>query len=171
MVFLVFLIFIYLPSKDAFFKIKSELSENEKQIHEIEAMISKAKSREEGIALLKERLEELNNKLPSRGEESFKVLSDLARKLNVELISIQPDTKKLFVDENNNKVEVEGMFCQVVFVSLELKCFYSELTSYIKALESDLPAFVNIETLTIEKDRALASKLNVRLGLNLYLLS
>ncbi len=166
---MIFIFFIYLPSSNRVAQIKKELSTVESQISEIEATISQSKSMDEGISLLRERFRELNNKFPPKEQEAIKAISGLARKLNIEIISIRPQPKKDFFDENNNNVEIDGKTCQSIFVSIEMSCFYKDLVRYIHSLKEDLPAFVSIQNLLVNKSGT--SKLNVILDINLYLLS
>lgn len=171
-VFLIFWLFIYSPTKFTVQRYKSELISQESQIEEIEAVIGEAKTMDEGIRLLKARYQELNNKFPQGGEDSLRILSDIAKKLNIELISIRPQPKREFLDENNQKVEIEGATCLIIFVSIEMKCFYKDLVKYIQTLkESSGLTFVTFEKLRISKDKSGTPKLNITLNLNLYLLS
>lgn len=170
-VFLVFLFFIYLPSRDTVIKIKSELLSCENQIQEIKTIVSGVKSQGEGIRILKEKLKGLDNKFPSKEEEASKMLSALARKVNIEIISVKLESKKELIDENNNKIGIEEKTCQSILVSMEIKCPYKDLISYIRALKESLPALVTVEALRISKDGPQPLTLNVTLTLNLYILS
>lgn len=169
--FLFFLLFIYLPTKNTVLKIKSELFDKERQIQEIETMLGDAKSLDEGIRLLKERHQRINKKFPQKEEEGIKILSDFARKLNIQILSIEPKPKQEFLDENNNKVTIEGMTCQSLLVSIEMSCLYKDLVRYIQVLKESLPAFFTIETLKINKDKSGTLRLNVKFDINLYILS
>lgn len=169
--FLVFWLFIYLPSKNTVKRIKSELISADNEIGEIEAAISEAKTADEGIRLLKQRYQELNNKFPPGEEDSLRMLSDFAKKLNIEITSIKPGgSKRPFLDEDNKNVEIEGKTCQIVSVSIEMSCLYKDLVEYLQTLKESLPAFMSIEKLKISKDKLLTKKLNITLDLNLYLL-
>lgn len=171
-VFLTFWLFIYLPSKNTVRRIRSELINVETQIKEIEALIGEAKSIDEGIRLLKAKSQELNNKFPQREEDSLKMFSDMAKKLNIELISIRPQPKKEFLDADDRKVEIGGGTCLTILVSMEMKCFYKDLVKYLQALkESSDMAFITFEKLQINKDKSGTPKLNITLDLKLYLLS
>ena len=77
----------------------------------------------------------------------------------------------MFLDENNQKVEIEEKTCELVPVTIEMKCFYKDLVKYIETLKKSLPAFISIERLRINKDKSGIPRLNIVLDLNLYLLS
>lgn len=171
-VFLIFWLFIYLPSKNTVQRYKSELISIENQIKEIEVLIGEAKSIDEGIRLLKARSQELNNRFPPGEEDSLKILSNIAKKMNIELISIRPQSKKEFVDADNRKVEIEGKTCSTILVSIEMKCYYKDLVKYVQILKESADfAFITFEKLQISKDKSGTPKLNITLDFNLYLLS
>jgi hypothetical protein len=169
-VFLIFFIFIYLPSKNAVHKIQAELSITEKQIKDIDAIIGETKSIDQAIIVLKERLQYLNSKFPQKEEESIKMFADLAKKYNIEIKYIKPQPKKPVVDEDGKELKIGNKICQSIYVSLEMKCFYKDLVLYAHGLKEELPAFVSIENLEIIKDSSGLGKLDVTVDLNLYFL-
>lgn len=171
--FLAFLIFAFfhLPGQNTLSRVKSESLKIEAQIQGIEAMIGKGESMAAGMQFLIERYQELNNQFPQKEEESIRMLSRLSRELNIKLISLKPQPKVVFLDQNKQAVEIEGKTCQKVYVSLEMKCFYKDLVKYITSLKRDLPAFVTVEKLRISKSTSATPRLNVILDINLYFLS
>ena len=171
LVFLFFWFLIYLPSKKEVTRIKSQLSDLNNQIRQIEAITSQTTLTDEGIRIIRQRHQQLIDKFPQKEEESLRMLSDLAGNLNVELVSIKPQPKTVFLDQNKNAVEIEGRVCQKVYVSIEIKSLYKDLVKYIQTIKESLPAFISIEKLNIGKDRLQAPKLKVLLELNLFLLS
>ncbi|MEA3560852.1 MAG: hypothetical protein U9R31_03680 [Candidatus Omnitrophota bacterium] len=169
--FLICWIFIYFPSKNIVKRIKSELAGLQRQIYEIEAVIGRAKTTDKNIRALVEKSQKLNNAFPQKEEESLKMLSQLARNLNIELNSVKPQLRAVFLGEDKKEVKIEGKTCQKIFVSLEMKCFYKDLVKYIETLKKVLPALATVEILKAGKDCSGTTKLNVTLGINLYLLS
>ncbi len=166
---LIFWISVYMPSRNNAIKTKSELSNVEAQIQEIEAIIGKDKTINEGMIYLRERYEYLNNKFPEKEEESLRMLSNFAREMNVEILSIKPQQKRTFLDENKKEVKIEGKACQRVFVRVEMRCACRNLIGFIETLRESLPTFISIESLSINKDKRDLS-LKTTLGLNLHLL-
>ena len=169
--FLAFWLFIYSPGKNRIAKIKSELQNVQGQLRQTQEIIGGTENTGQNMQLLTERSQKLKNKFPEKEEESLRALSQLARKLNIEIISIKPRAKAAFLDEDNKKTEIEGKRCQCVFVSMEMSCFYKDLVKYIQALKEALPAFISVERLQIKKTGAVEPKLNIKLDINLYLLS
>ena len=170
-VFLLFWFLIYLPSKREVTRIKSELSNLEYQIRQIEAITSEVTLTDEGIRMIRAQYERLNNKFPQKEERSIGTLSDIASNLNIELVSIKPQFKTVFLDRNKKEIKIEGRVCQRVYVTIEMKGLYKDLVKYIQTLKESLPAFISIEKLKIVKDRLQAPRLNVILEFNLFLLS
>ncbi len=170
--FIIFLVFIYLPMRGDMGKIKASLSIAQGQIQEIERIIDKSISLEENIGRLRKRAQELKNKFPDREEASLRVISDSARKLNIELISMTPQPKRECLFDNQAAIKVEDKICRFLFIAIEMKCSYKGLVDYLERLEKDSPVFVAIESLDILNNKVdKDAKLNIRLGLNLYLLS
>lgn len=170
-VFLLFVLLVYRPAKDKVKLIKAELSSLNSQIVYIEGLIGKDKPLHVGIELLQEKLQELEYKFPQKEEETLKQLSDLARKLNIEVITTSPQPKKDFLDENNKMKKIEGKVFRTVVVGLKIQCFYKDLVKYVESLKKDISTFVSIEKLKIDKSASGGSKLGVTLQINLYILS
>lgn len=162
---------VYLPTKNAVGRAKKELAAAETQIRQIEAIVDKAKNMEEGLTLLQGVFAKINNKFPRQEEESLAMLSDYARKLNIEVVSIKPSAKEFLFDEDGQKIGIECKFCQRLAVSLELRCSYKDLVGYLEALKKEVTAYISIEKLRINKDSLGPAKLSVILDINLYLLS
>ena len=99
------------------------------------------------------------------------MLSNFAKMLNIELLSVKPQSKAVFVNDDGRPVEAEGKTCRVVPVSLGMRCSFRDLLRYLETVEKSLPAFVTVERLRVERDKTDVLKLNILLDLNLYLLS
>ena len=121
--------------------------------------------------LLETRYKELNSKFPEKEEGALGALSDLAKKHKIEIRSIRSQPKSFFLDENAQKIEIDGKVCQIFLVSMEIRTSYRDLVEYIDALKEYLPAYVTIESMRINKEASGSLKLNVALDLALYLLS
>ena len=170
-VFIVFIFFVYAPSKKTMAKVKNELEAVESSIAEIESLTKDSRSMEEGVNLLKERSEKLANKFTSKKEDALKMFSELAQKLNVEIVALTPQPKAMFLDENGAKTEIEGKICQRLSATLEIRSTYKSLVGYIEVLKESLPAYCVIERLSIHKPAADSAQLSAVLEMNLYLLT
>jgi len=150
----------------------ADLAIVDNQIKEVEAIISESKSVEEGIKILKDKFEVLKEKLPQQEESAIGSLSDLAKKSGgVEIISINPQPKTDFLDADNNKVMIDGHSLQNIPVALELSCTFKDLIEYIDSLKVLSPAFITIESLTINRATGISLKLNIHMDIKFYVLS
>lgn len=177
-VFLIFLFFVYLPAQKTVARLKAELEETEGRIQEIESLLDKTKPLAENITMLKARYKELSNKFPEREEEALRALSDLARNLNVEIISLRPSPKRLLLGQEDKALLIEGKSCRFCAVTVEMRCDYANLVEYIEAVHNELPAVVTVQSLRALKENQdvpaslrVKPKLKVTLTFNLYLLS
>jgi hypothetical protein len=167
---LLFFLFVYYPARKTVKFISQEIFEVNSQIQDIEAIVAKSKTRQEGIRLLEQKYKEINAKFPREEDETLKNFADLALASNMEIISIRPEAKTHLLDEKKQPVEIEGKACQKVFVSIELEGGYLNLIKYLENLKSNLPVFINIEKLRVLKAGAETKKDSVTLEVSFYLL-
>ena len=170
LVFLLFWGFFYLPASREIKSLKSQLWGKQQQIQGIEALVAGSLNRNEAILLLKEKQKLLNNKFPQKEEESLRVISEAARKHNVEILSLEPGAKTEFLDATNAKVVVDSQVLTYLPVSIEVSCFYKNLVGYLLELRNSLPAFVSMTSINIKKEDLSSGKVRVSIGFNLYLL-
>ena len=166
---LIFLLLAYLPSRKAVRMMASQLEDAEKQINEIEAILGSSKSMDEGMQLLRQRFQKIDARFSLKQEDSLRLLSEGARRFNVEIISVKPQAKTAFLDEKNNELSIEGKACMRLPVSLEMRSSYKDLVRYLRYLRDSYPALTAIERLRAAKDQSGLSRLNVSLDIELYL--
>lgn len=169
-VFLLFFFIFYLPASKKISNLKIELNSTQSQIQGIEMLLAGSGSRDEAIRLLKEKQGYLINKFPQKEEESLRLIPEYARKMNIEVISLQPGLKTEFLDEADKKVIIEGKVASYLPITIEVSCFYKDLVKYLLELKSKLPAFVSVISLNVKKDRVSIGKVRAIIELNLYLL-
>jgi Tfp pilus assembly protein PilO len=165
------IIIFYFPSKKRIKDLKTELDDMNQQIDRIFAIVGKEKSIGEGIQSLEELYKTISARFPQKEERGIRLLSDYARRLNMEVGSLVPASKVPFLDQEAHPVVIDGETCQAELVSMEMRGSYQDLVEYIRELQEDFPTLVTIESLSISKDSAGPDKLNIRLGLRFYLLS
>jgi len=168
--FSIFWYFIYSPSQRALLKIKPEVYTLESQVRGIERVLSQTKTVEASTKLLKDRFQELNTKIFQKEARGIGMLSDLAKRLNIEVVSVKQQEKTALMDENNEKIEFSGKVLQSVGVSMEMRCFYKDLVKYLETLQKTLPGFTTVEKLRISRVFPKNPRLNVALDINLYTL-
>ncbi|MFA7706086.1 MAG: hypothetical protein WCX91_03160 [Candidatus Omnitrophota bacterium] len=169
-VFLLAWVFFYLPGSKEAASLKDELALTQQQIQGIEALLSGSQNRDEAIRILKSRQQYLSNKFPSQEEDSIKLIPEIARKMNIGVISLQPGSRSEFLDENGKQVIIDGKVASFLPITMEVVCFYKDMVSYLLELKSVLPAFVSVQNLNVKKDNRFIGKVRSTIGFNLYLL-
>lgn len=169
-VFFLVLVFLYLPASHKISSLKQELSQTQQQIKGIEMLLAGAQSRQEAIRLLKQKQQYLSNKFPHAEEGSLRFIPEIARKMNIEVISIHPQTRSEFLSVSGKQNIIDSRVVQYLPVTLELTCFYKDLVKYLLELDLGLPAFISVESLSIKKENLATGKIRAIVELNLYLL-
>lgn len=162
--------FFYLPASKEIRNLKSELILTDQQIQGIETFLSGSQSRDEAIRLLKQKQQYLINRFPQKEEESLKLIPEFARKNNITVISLQPSSKIEFLDELGKQLIVDGKTAYYLPINMEVECFYKDLVKYLIELKYNLPAFVSVINLNVQKNDQLTGKVRARVEFNLYLL-
>lgn len=171
LVFLTFLILLYLPASREISNLKQELIATEQQTQGIEMLLAGSQSRDEAIRLLKEKQQYLSNKFPQKEEESLRLISEIARKMNIDVASLKPGPKAELLDESGRQIVLEGKIANYLPISLELSCYYKDLIKYLTELKIAMPAFISVYSLRIRKADRSAGKIQVNVEFNLYLLN
>ncbi len=169
-VFLLLWVFVYLPSSRKISSLRKELVLTQQQIQGIEMLLSGSQSRDEAMRILKARQQYLSNKFPRQEEESLRLIPEIARKMNISIISLQPGERSEFLDGNGNQVVVDGKTASYLPITMEAVCFYKDMVNYLSELKNILPAFISVQNLSVRKDKQLNGKVRSTIGFNLYLL-
>lgn len=170
-VILLFWLFLYLPANREISKLRKELILTEQQIQGIEILLTGSQSRNEAIRLLKHKQQYLSNKFPRKEEESLRLIPEIARKMGINVISVQLGPKVELLDESGKQIIIENKVASYLPMTLELNCYYKDLVKYLLDLKASLPAFTSVNSLSIKKDDPLTGKLRVSVEFNLYLLN
>ncbi len=121
------------------------------------------------VLTAEERLRILEAKFPAVEEESLKVLADAAKQEGLELVSLTPHPKEIFLDKNGQPVVVEGKACYQVFVTLDAKGSFRNVVRYLEQLKAS-PLFATVERLSVVKEKPEDTVLVVGLDMRVYLL-
>ena len=162
---------VYSPIKGKVSGLRGDLTNIDSQIKQIETTVDPHRTVEEERKILEERCAKLNSKFPAKEEESLRMLSDFARKMNISVLSTRSQPKTSFLDADKQKVEISGKICQKILVTMEMKGSYKDFLKYLETLKESLPAYLTIERLRMSKDSSGMPVLNINLDINLYLLS
>lgn len=170
-VFAVFLLVIYFPTQSKLKRLQADLQEVDGLIQQIEGMLGEGTSMQEGIRSLEERFKTLDSKMPEREEEGLRLLSDLARKAELHVLSIKSNRKTVFLYGDKEELVVDGKKCHRVFVSMSMEGDYTHLLDYFQMLQKELPVYFTVEKLDLHKGTVGPKRLDINLNLSLYLLS
>ena len=162
-------LFLYLPGRNTLRGLVAQLDATQNQISEIEGILGSAVTLEQGMVSLKDRDEALSSQFPGKEEGALKVFSDLAKELDIELVSIKSEPLRPFLIDKE-KLRIEDSVCLCVPVLLEIKCTYGDFIKYSEALQESLPALITVEKLQITRDKGDPKELNIAINFNLYLL-
>jgi len=169
-IFFLFWVFLFLPANKEIFMLKNELISTEQQIQGIEILLAGSQSRDEAIRLLKERQQYLSNKFPQHEEESLRLIPEIARKMNINVISLQPGSRTELLDDAGKQIIIENRLVKYMPITLEVSCYFKDLVKYALELKTVLPAFTSINSLEINKEGQVSGKIRVNIQFDLYLL-
>ncbi|MEI6831813.1 MAG: hypothetical protein WCK61_03805 [Candidatus Omnitrophota bacterium] len=169
-IFFLFWVFLFLPASKQITILKNELISVEQQIQGIEVLIAGSQSRDEAIRLLKQRQQYLSNKFPQKEEESLRLIPEIARKMNINVISLQPGSRTELLDDAGKQIVIENKIANYLPITLEVSCYFKDLVRYALELKTALPAFTSINSLDISKEDRLTGKIRVNIEFNLYIL-
>ena len=160
-----------LPIKYSSSKLQQELQEVQTRIRQIESLVEKGQSLKEATASLADRYRQVSSQFSAQEEESMALLSNLAQRISLQMLSLRSQPKTDFLDEDGRKLEIEGKVCQTVSVFMEMKGSYKTLINYLTALKEELPAYATIEKLSLMGEDSTLLNLDILLEIRLYLLT
>jgi len=168
--FLFFWVFLFFPATKEIGLLKHELISTEQQIQGIEILLAGSQNRDEAIRLLKQKQQYLSNKFPQKEEESLRLIPEIARKMNIVVISMQPGSKTDLLDAAGKQIVIENLLAKYLPITLEISCYFKDLVKYALELKAALPAFTSVNRLEIKKENQLTGKIRANIEFNLYLL-
>lgn len=168
--FALFVIFIYLPLRREFVKVKGEFQTTETEVNQIRKMAGGKKSLEETILSLRSRLDSLDKKFPKEDEVVLRELSSLLARLNIEVTSFRPERKSVITDmENAPLPAIKGCSIQEMPILLSLKTSYKKAGEFFRALKQDFPIYVRVNSIRIKKIQDKSELLDIDIDLDTYL--
>jgi len=168
--FLFFWVFLFFPATKEISLLKHELISTEQQIQGTEILLAGSQNRDEAIRLLKQKQQYLSNKFPQKEEESLRLIPEIARKMNIVVISMQPGSKTDLLDAAGKQIVIENLLAKYLPITLEISCYFKDLVKYALELKAALPAFTSVNRLEIKKENQLTGKIRANIEFNLYLL-
>jgi Tfp pilus assembly protein PilO len=169
-IFFLFWLFLFFPASKEIAALKNELISTSQQIKGIEILLAGAQSRDEAILSLEQKQQYLSNKFPQKEEESLRLIPEIARKMNINVISLQPGSRTELLDETGKQIVIEDKLANYLPITLELSCYFKDLVKYALELKAALPAFTIVNSLGITREDQLTGKIRANIEFNLYLL-
>lgn len=165
---LLLLLFIYLPKKREIIELKKKITDIEREIQGIQGVGAEKEGLDEIIAKYNNKLKELEKSLPGKEEETLRNLSNLASKLGIEVLSINPQKAEIC----DLPINVKGYICKEMKISMELKTSFKVLGEYLRLLQYGFPTVLRINSYYIKKEgeKYGISVLSVTLKLTMYML-
>lgn len=171
LIFILFILFAYLPLRSKQNRLKREINSIESDIEKIRKIAKDSSSIEGAIVVLKNKLESLNSKFPSREEYVLRMLSELAAKMNIEVSSMTPQKKKIVSEISSSSVRVRDASIQEMSVAMNFRTNYKTLADFLKILEEDFPVSLRVESVRMSHRSNTTATLDVNLELDAYLIS
>jgi len=171
LLFLFFWLFLFMPAHKQVAALKNELILADQQIQSIELLLAGAQSQDQVVRLLKEKQRYLSNKFPQKEEEGLRLIPELARKMDIDIISLLPGTRTELLDASNKQIAIENRAVSYLPVTLELSCYFKDLVKYAIELRTTFPAFTSINSLDIKREGQTSGKIRANIKFNLYLLN
>ncbi len=169
--FVVFILFIYLPSQRELIRLKNEYYKTESEIMNIKRSAGEGKSLEENIGLLKKKFDALNNKFPAKEEVILRALSEAAAKCDIEVMNLKPHRKRVIQEIGSISIKMKDSYVQEMSVAMSLKGSYRRLGEFFRYLKEDLPVFARVDDVRLAKrSDDISGLLEAEVDLNTYLI-
>ena len=175
LLFVLFLVLVYLPSKNKINKLNAEIFAVQAEISRIRSGLDKNKSMEQNIIGLNEKLKDINVKLPPKEEIILRELTDAAKKFGIEVVSMSPEKKKVVTDIDGSPVRVKDYFVKEMSVSMTAKTYYKKLGDFLIYIRENFPVAARVKDVSMSGSASGADAdsglLSVNLKFDTYMLS
>ena len=161
----------FLPLRHRLEKAKEDLAAMENSLLPFAALLKDEQTLKGTLNSLKDRRRFLESKFPFKEDQSVQMISQLAQKSNMSIVSLNIQPQSPFLDSASSQVVSDDKTCFQIPVSIELTGTYIDLIRYIKTLHESLPAFVVVEEIKISRVTTEEKKLHITLNVNIYLLT
>jgi Tfp pilus assembly protein PilO len=162
--------FYYVPQGSKILLVKEETKAADLKLMEYLQYAKGVETVEAEIARLEGDLKKLNERT-LKGEEFRAFLRHLAREsdpLQMKIISLIPQEEKISLAEGKKGTPASQY--KKVSIQMVLHSTYIKLGAYLKGIE-ELPFFVNVDGLQIEKNEEIQPFLKVTMGLSMYIIT
>ena len=170
-VFLLFIIFVYLPMARELSALKRDYDNTISDISQIKkTVVGDRGSLEETINRLNTRLDVLNNMFPSQEEGILNILSETAARFKIDVINMSPEKKRIVREIAQAPIPITACAVQEMGISMSIKTDYRTAVEFMRAIRDDFPTYIKFDSVRMEKasnDRH--PLLNIELKMHTYL--
>ena len=164
----IFLWFVYLPKKDRLKQAKTKLESLQKELKDMEQLLSRGDSVADIMGASQEKRELLEEKFPSSEEVAITGISKLAAKYDISILSINSSVQDIDPVEELGR-DIPGKEVKKASFNILILGSYFQLEEFLKELREDFEILVILDSLGISKSST-PDKLRVSMKLYLYLM-
>ncbi|MFH1867732.1 MAG: type 4a pilus biogenesis protein PilO [Candidatus Omnitrophota bacterium] len=168
--FVVFIIFAYIPKQTKVARLKRNLTSLEQQIDLTQTMLGDIEKLSYILAGMQKDLASFEGRLLSTKNISSVIseLSSTARLCTVDVVSIKPHESTPLLDDDLNPVSLEASPISEIKIELKLLASYRSLADYVRKIQESLKLLATIEDVTISRKQDMAPKLDIKLTISIY---
>ncbi|MFA5320672.1 MAG: hypothetical protein WBE75_02710 [Candidatus Omnitrophota bacterium] len=168
--FLAFWSALFFPQRNNMMRLRRELAAGRESMREMDAITARYGG-DPGAALraLTAEVAGFNERLPDDETAALSGISLAARKIGLEVVSVSPAEKEVYLDASAKKTVFYGREVYTVAVSFKANGTFYEFYRFLEYLYDNAPALVNVQDLRFLKDNGrpgmLAAEMNIRIFL------
>lgn len=151
-------------------KNKLSLDKNRVEIDQISKLLGSAATISIGKEEFVHQLDLLNSKLPVKEDAALNALSELAKSIRLNVLTIKAQEKHAYVNSSGQKVVIDGKECQELGVSIILEGNYLNFFQFIYKIPGSIPALIKIENIKIQRNPQKPTALTISVDFKLYML-
>ena len=171
--FLIYIIFIYMPKHKLVNKLKIDLKHMDEQIEYTQKQLGEFKKLGPALASMEIKMASFNKRITRKKQTSSRILaelSELAKLFSIKIVSIEPQSPVQVLNNENQPISINNNLLKSMKIRLSFQSSYKAAAEYVKNIQDNLNVSATIDEIEIVKGKNVAPALSVTLALNVYLL-
>jgi Tfp pilus assembly protein PilO len=168
-IFAVFILFVYNPSKRQLQACKAEYSNIRDEMDRIEKTIAPGENIDDVMDRCYKKYKGLSARFPSQEETVLEQLSSMAKDLGINLDSVRPDRKSVYL-KDGVPVVIDGLHCDELQITVNFTSDYISFGKYLEAMRRDFPYLLTVQSMAMHATADQPPKISAALGVKIYLL-